>query len=171
MNTSFDKIKRPALRSAALGMLFLLGGVALAGLPKEGDAFPDLAKYNLEGTIPDLHGKIVLVDFFASWCDPCKESFPVLEELHQKYGAKGLVIVAINLDKSKEDMDEFLRKHPASFTILRDASNKLVREVKIPTMPSSFLLDQNGKVYAFHRGFKGAETKKQYLEEIEALLK
>ena len=171
MNTSFDKIKRPALRSAALGMLFLLGGVALAGLPKEGDAFPDLAKYNLEGTIPDLHGKIVLVDFFASWCDPCKESFPAMEELKQKYGDKGLVILAINVDKKKEDMEDFLRKHPVTFTILRDASNKLVNDVKIPTMPSSFLLDRNGKVVAFHRGFKGAETKKKYAEQIEPLLK
>jgi len=81
------------------------------------------------------------------------------------------VIVAVNLDTKKADMEEFLKKHPASFTIVRDASNKLVGQVKIPTMPSSFLLDREGKVYAFHRGFKGEETRKQYTTELETLLK
>ncbi len=94
-----------------------------------------------------------------------------MEELHKKYADKGLVVVAVNLDKKKSDMDEFLKKYPASFAILRDAANKLVTEVKIPTMPSSFLLDKSGKVHSAHRGFKGEETKKKYAEEIEALLK
>ena len=80
-------------------------------------------------------------------------------------------MVAINLDKNKDDMADFLKLHPTSFVIVRDAANKLVREVKIPTMPSSFLIDQNGKVHAFHRGFRGEETRKKYTEEIEALLK
>ena len=168
MNTSSTQVKRSF---TAHVLSLCLAGVALAGLPKEGDAFPDLTKFGLEGTLPDLKGKIVLVDFFASWCDPCKESFPAMEELKQKYGDKGLVIIAINVDKKKADMDEFVKSHPVTFTIVRDASNKLVNEVKIPTMPSSFLLDKNGKVHAFHRGFKGAETKKQYAEQIESLLK
>jgi thiol-disulfide isomerase/thioredoxin len=152
-------------------LCLLLGAAGLAIALKEGDPFPDLTRCGLEGSLPDLHGKIVLVDFFASWCEPCKESFPAMEELHQKYASKGLVIVAVNLDKKKEDMEDFLKKHPASFTVVRDSANKLVSQVKIPTMPSSFLLDRSGNVKAFHRGFKGAETRKQYAEEIEALLK
>jgi cytochrome c biogenesis protein CcmG/thiol:disulfide interchange protein DsbE len=168
MNTSLIKVRTFAI---SLALSFCLCNVAPAAPPKEGDTFPDLSKFGLEGTIPDLHGKVVIVDFFASWCEPCKESFPVMEELIQKYGGKGLVIVAVNVDKKKEDMEDFLKKHPATFTILRDASSKLVSAVKIPTMPSSFLLDKQGKVHSFHRGFKGAETKKQYIEEIESLLK
>jgi cytochrome c biogenesis protein CcmG, thiol:disulfide interchange protein DsbE len=170
MNTSSIKVKRAATTLAALVLSFGLAALALAAPPKVGDAFPDLAKFNLEGTVPDLRGKVVIVDFFASWCEPCKESFPVLEELHQKYGDK-LVIVAVNVDKKKADMDEFLKKHPVTFTVVRDAANKLVAEVKPPTMPSSYVLDKDGKVHSFHRGFKGAETKKKYTEEIEALLK
>jgi thiol-disulfide isomerase/thioredoxin len=168
MNTSLIKVRTFAI---SLALSFCLSNVAPAAPPKEGDTFPDLFKFGLEGAIPDLHGKVVIVDFFASWCEPCKESFPVMEELIQKYGDKGLVIVAVNVDKKKEDMEDFLKKHPATFTILRDASSKLVSAVKIPTMPSSFLLDKEGKVRSFHRGFKGAETKKQYIEEIESLLK
>ena len=169
MNTWSKNIK---LSSTPILAMLILGTVLGTAAPiKEGDAFPDLVKCNLEGTLPDLHGKVVLVDFFASWCEPCKESFPIMEELHQKYGSKGLVIVAVNLDKNKSDMDDFLKKHTADFTIVRDAASKLVGQVKIPTMPSSFLLDRNGRVHAFHRGFKGEETRKKYTEEIESLLK
>jgi peroxiredoxin len=94
-----------------------------------------------------------------------------MEELYKQYAGKGLVIIAINVDKNKADMDDFLKTHPATFVILRDAGNKLVSQVKIPTMPSSFLLGRDGKIIAFHRGFKGDETKKKYSEELEALLK
>ncbi|MFO1476766.1 MAG: TlpA disulfide reductase family protein [Verrucomicrobiota bacterium] len=167
MNTWSRKIK---LVSSAAGLL-LAGGLAFAALPKVGEAFPDITHYGLEGTLPDLHGKVVIVDFFASWCGPCKESFPAMEEIYQKYGPKGLVIVAVNVDKNKSDMDEFLKKHPVTFVIVRDASAKLVSDVKIPTMPSSFLIGPDGKVVAFHRGFKGDETKKEYASEIESLLK
>ena len=171
MNISSIKAKRAATTLAALVLSAGLAGLALAAPLKEGDAFPDLAQFNLEGTVPDLQGKIVIVDFFASWCEPCKASFPVLEGLHKQYSQKGLVIVAVNVDKKKADMEEFLKKHPVTFTVVRDGSAKLVGAVKPPTMPSSFLLDKEGKVHAFHRGFKGEETGKKFVEEIEALLK
>lgn len=169
MNTSSSKNK---VKLTSIAALALLGAFLATAAPlKVGDTFPDLNRFGLEGTVPDIHGKVVLVDFFASWCHPCQESFPVMEELYKKYSSQGLLIVAINLDKNKSDMDDFLKDHPASFVILRDAGNQLVSQVKIPTMPSSFLLDRNGKVHAFHRGFKGEETRKQYTEEIDALLK
>jgi len=122
-------------------------------------------------TAASVKGKVIVLDFYATWCGPCMRAIPHNNAMLKKYADKGLVIIAINLDKNKADMDDFLKSHPATFVILRDASNKLVSQVKIPTMPSSFLLDRDGKVHAFHRGFKGDETRKQYTEEIEALLK
>jgi thiol-disulfide isomerase/thioredoxin len=160
-----------ARKCAALLTLLLTTLLAAAAPLKTGDAFPDLTKFNLEGTLPDTKGKIVLVDFFASWCGPCKESFPAMQELHKKFAGKDFVIIAINLDQKKADMDDFLNKHPADFAIVRDGANKLVSTVKIPTMPTSFLLGRDGKVVSVHRGFKGEETRKKYAEEIEALLK
>jgi thiol-disulfide isomerase/thioredoxin len=145
--------------------------LSAAAALKPGDPFPELSRFGLEGTLPECKGKVVLVDFFASWCGPCKDSFPVMQEFYKKYADRGFVILAVNVDKKKEDMDGFLKKHAVDFPIVRDSANKLVSEVKIPTMPSSFLLDREGKVVAVHRGFKGEETRKQYAEEIEALLK
>jgi thiol-disulfide isomerase/thioredoxin len=157
--------------AGACAALLLGTTLALAGPLKEGDAFPDLTQFGLEGSLPDIKGKVVLVDFFASWCGPCKESFPAMDALQKKYGSRGLVIIAVNLDKKREDMEAFVKAHPAGITIVRDASNKLVGEVKIPTMPSSFILDKQGRVHAAHRGFKGEESVKEYTAEIEALLK
>src|SRR5881394_2838021 len=136
MNTLCNRTKSFAL----LTTLFLATVVAFAATPKPGDAFPDLSKFGLEGTLPDIKGKVVLVDFFASWCGPCKESFPAMQELHKKSADKGLVILAINVDKKKSDMDSFLKARLVNFTVLHDTAGALVNQIKIPSMPTSFLL-------------------------------
>ncbi len=153
----------------------LLAGLAVplsaAGL-KQGDPFPDLAAFKLEGKLPsDLEGKVILVDFWASWCGPCKQSFPAMEELHQRYAAKGLVIIAVSVDEKAGDMESFLKKGHASFTVVRDVGQKLVEKAGVATMPSSFLLDRGGRIRFAHSGYRGEETKKKYAEEIESLLK
>lgn len=149
----------------------LLGSNAGAGGLKTGDTFPDLQAAGLEGHCPaDLKGKTVLVDFWASWCGPCKQSFPVMEELHKQYGPRGLVIIAISVDQNKRDMADFLKKNPVSFAVLRDAAQKLVARVDVAAMPSSFLLDGQGKVRFIHTGFHGVETRKEYERQIESLL-
>jgi len=145
---------------------------ACAGHFKPGDALPDLSQFKLEGKLPDaLKGKVVLLDFWASWCDPCKASFPVMEDLQKRYGPKGLVIVAVNVDEKRADMEDFLKQNLVTFTVVRDAAQKLVGQAGIATMPSSFLIDPEGHVRFAHAGFHGAETRKKYEQEIESLLK
>ena len=108
---------------------------------KVGDTLPELSSFGLEGNLPDdLKGKVVLLDFWASWCGPCKESFPVMDELQQKYGAKGLVILAVNVDENVAAMKDFLKDHPVQFNILHDATKKLVGAANIASMPTSFLI-------------------------------
>src|SRR5664279_662113 len=96
------------------------GNSAFAGI-KTGDNFPDLAGFKLEGKLPDsLKGKVVIVDFWASWCGPCKDSFPVMNDLQKKYADKGLVIIGINEDEEKSDMQDFLKDNAATFVVVRD---------------------------------------------------
>ncbi|MFO1488513.1 MAG: redoxin family protein [Verrucomicrobiota bacterium] len=138
---------------------------------KVGDAFPDLAGFGLEGKLPDnLKGKVVLVDFWASWCGPCKESFPAMDELQKKYADKGLVIIAVNVDEEVSAMKDFLKDHPATFTIVHDATKKLVGTVNIASMPSSLVIGRDGKVVSVHKGFHGKETLAQYQKEFDELL-
>ena len=139
---------------------------------KVGDDLPDLAGYKLEGSpLGALKGKVVIIDFWASWCGPCKDSFPVMNELQKKYGDKGVVIIAVNEDEAKSDMQDFLKQNPAVFTVVRDAKQKLVELAGVQTMPSSFVFDPNGKLRFTHSGFHGDKTHKEYEQQIESLLK
>ena len=164
MNTS--PLKKFAVATLLAGTFF----TASAAL-KVGDTLPDLASFKLEGKLPDaLKGKIIVVDFWASWCAPCAKSFPVLDALQKKY-ADRVIVLAVNVDEKKSKMDAFLEKHAVSFTVVRDAEQKLVAAVEPATMPTSFILDATGTVRFLHNGFHGEDTRKEYISEIESLLK
>lgn len=137
---------------------------------KKGDAFPDLAPMGIEGALPALKGKVVWIDFWASWCGPCAASFPAMDRIYTKYKDRGLVVLGVNVDDDAKKMEKFLKKHPVSFPIVRDARQKLVAMADIQTMPSSVLVDSTGRIVALHSGFKGKETEEAVAKEIEALL-
>ena len=157
---------------AVVGVSLALAAQLASAAPlKVGDPFPDLGRFRLEGKLPEsLAGRVVIVDFWASWCGPCRASFPVMEQLHKEYGPKGVVLIGVNHDDSSRDMEEFLRKYPVSFAVLRDAAKKLVATADIATMPTSFVINRAGKVHSVHNGFLGEATRKQYIQEIEQLL-
>lgn len=161
--------KKTCLLTLIIGLGLALA--ASAGI-KVGDALPELISYKLEGKLPELpKDKVVMIDFWASWCGPCAKSFPIMDELQKKYGPQGLVIIAVSVDEKKADMDDFLKTHAVSFSVVRDAGHKLVEKTGISAMPSSFLIDRHGKIAFAHSGFHGNTTKKQYESEIESLLK
>jgi thiol-disulfide isomerase/thioredoxin len=167
MNTS-SAIR--TLTSLATLVVLAIGLTAQAGW-KAGSPLPDLTQFKLEGTVPaDLKAKVVLIDFWASWCGPCKASFPVLDSLQKDYGPRGLVIIAINQDQTSALMKSFLETHPATFLTVRDAGNLLVAAADVQSMPSSYLFDRAGKLRFLHTGFHGEKTTTQYREEIERLL-
>ena len=163
------------LRNIFISAILLFSVILIRAEVKVGGVFPDLSKYKLDDKLPsDLKGKVVLVDFWASWCGPCKESFPVMDGLQKKYGERGFVIIAVNEDEKKSDMDDFCKDNPTSFVVVRDAGadgKKLVDTTEISVMPSSFLIDAEGKVRFTHSGFHGNDSKKKYEQEIESLLK
>lgn len=137
---------------------------------KTGAALPRLDDFRLEGAVPPLAEKIVLLDFCASWCGPCKKSFPELDKLQQKYRNKGLVVLAVSVDENAADMKAFFAEHPVSFAVVRDARQKLVAAAGVESMPTSLLVDPRGVIRFQHSGFRGEETVRQLTEEIETLL-
>ena len=169
MNTLLVK-KSVWLGALALGMFASATFAGGKGI-KVGDSFPELGSLGLEGNLPgDLKGKVVLVDFWASWCGPCKESFPIMQDLHHKYAEQGLVILAVNVDEDKAAMKDFLKDHPADFIILHDTARKLVSTANIASMPTSFLIGRDGKVVSIHKGCHGKATAAQYAREFDELL-
>ena len=157
------------LSIAVAGVLLLAPGSR--GELKKGDHSPDLKSFRLEGTVPDTRGKVVLLDFWASWCAPCKASFPEMERLYKSYGPRGFTIVAVSVDEKRDNMEHFVKSMRVSFPVVRDAQQKLVAAADVQTMPTSFLIDRSGKVRFVHSGFRGEQTVREYRREIETLLK
>ena len=99
-------------------------------------------------------GEVILVDFWASWCIPCRRSFPWMNDMHRKYADDGLIIVAVNLDQSSDEAAAFLEKYPAEFLVHYDPTGETAREYQIEVMPSSVLIGRDGELIDRHAGFK-----------------
>ena len=152
----------------ALGVALLLSGPAHA--LETGAAFPLATLQQLEGEPPArLEGSILVVDFWASWCAPCKASFPSLSALHTEFKDRGVVVLGVSVDEKKGAYEQFLKRTKPSFPTLRDSSHLLAGAVKVPTMPSSFIVDRTGKVRFVHAGFH-ADTTERLRKEITLLL-
>lgn len=156
--------------------LLSLGALVLIGCPighaqiDVGAKFPELDAVHFEGALPsDLKGAVVLVDFWASWCAPCKASFPALNKIADEFSARGLRVVGVSVDERRPPFEAFVTRLKPSFAVVRDARQELVGQVKVPTMPTSYLVDRTGKVRFVHRGFHD-HTDEELRREIVALL-
>jgi thiol-disulfide isomerase/thioredoxin len=113
------------------------------------------------------HGKTVYLDFWASWCGPCRQSFPWMAQMQQRYQEQGLVIIAVNVDQDRALADKFLAQVPHPFTIEFDANGTLAETYQVAAMPSSIVIDKNGQIIARHAGFfeKNLAQYEQHLRE------
>jgi thiol-disulfide isomerase/thioredoxin len=159
------------LRNGIAAAVFALVAAAMPAQVTPGMAFPALGSCGLTGgSLPETSGKVLFVDFWASWCAPCKASFPTYSQLSTDYASRGLVIVAVSVDDSPDAFAAFVAKMKPSFATMNDAQHRLVGVVQVPTMPTCFLVDRTGKVRFMHAGFHGSQTERDLRGEIEALL-
>ncbi len=114
-------------------------------------------------------GKVVYLDFWASWCRPCLQSFPWMNDLADSYKGRGLVVVAVNVDQDTRLAEDFLQQHPADFHVVFDPDGSLADQYKVQAMPTSFLIGRDGKVRYVHSGFYPKKIG-DYLAQIRALL-
>ncbi len=121
-------------------------------------------------SLSNYNGKVVYLDFWASWCTSCRHSLSWLNELHQKYSSQGLEVVSVNLDSEQAAAKKALSELGLKFTVLFDPQGQTAERYGLETMPSSYLLDQSGKVIAIHSGFNAAKTA-EIEKQIKSLLK
>ncbi len=114
-------------------------------------------------------GKVVIVDFWASWCVPCRRSFPWLNSMYDRYGEDGLVIIGVNLDQERSAADEFLHEFPPEFSIHYDVSKELAKSYGVVAMPTSYLVGRDGAIRKTHYGFKVKKQDEYESAIVEAL--
>ncbi|MSQ98803.1 MAG: TlpA family protein disulfide reductase [Xanthomonadales bacterium] len=173
MHTKINSTAKPAMREqsrlvAGVRASALPGVVLVAFLSLCAAAEAQQKTFRLpqldgagELTLEDFHGKVVYLDFWASWCGPCRKSLPLYEALYQGHEPAQFTVLAINLDEDKEDAVRFLQQHPVSYPVLLDPQGVSAADWQVKVMPSSFLLDGSGAVVKEYAGFE-----ESHLEEI-----
>ncbi|MDM7914738.1 MAG: TlpA disulfide reductase family protein [Candidatus Eisenbacteria bacterium] len=110
-------------------------------------------------------GKVVYLDFWASWCGPCRAAFPWMDEMQRRYGSKGFTVLAVSVDRKREAAEKFLKERSPSFPILFDPEGKVASRYDLKGMPTSFLYDRQGRLHESHLGFDPARS-----GEVEAAI-
>jgi peroxiredoxin len=149
----------------ALGALGLVAALALAGAAgalQQGDRAPDLHGKRLDGkgqlSLEAMRGKVVYLDFWASWCKPCAVSLPALDDLRKEFPAEDFVVFAVNVDRDPAVARNFLSRRPVGYPSLADPEGQLPVRFGVETMPTSFLIDRNGVIRRVHRGFRKSDV-------------
>ena len=153
------------LLAAGLPALAVEPGAAAPAL-----SAPRLGEPRQTVSLEALRGKVVYVDFWASWCVPCRLSMPTLDRLHRKLSARGFAVVGINKDATLADAQRFLARVPVGFSLAQDEQDAIAKAFDVKAMPSGYLIDRRGTVRKVHRGFT-AETAAALEKEVEELLK
>lgn len=160
--------RRAALRGAALLASIALVPARPVVAAIVGAPAPELVARAEAGplTLAEHRGRVVWLDFWASWCAPCRLAFPWMNAMQSRYGAHGLQVVAINLDTRAEPARRFLAESPASFLVGFDPAGDTARRYAIKAMPTSVLIGTDGRVLATHAGFRDADR-----EPLEAAIR
>ena len=159
-------------KSLVLSALIGLAGAAHADLAA-GQRAADFDLPGLDGAhvrMSALRGKVVLLDFWASWCGPCKEELPQLERLKASYAQKGVAIVTVNIDNDRSNAARMAKQLGITLPVALDPEKTVASRYAPPTMPSSYVIDKGGVVRYVHEGFYGAKDVERFKKELDALL-
>lgn len=166
-----NRIELPTRRLLWLGLvcMWLSASVALAGATPA----PDFTLKSREGEnikLSELRGEVVMINFWASWCGPCRQEMPVLNELYERYNPLGFTILGVNVEQDPRKAEALLREIPVDFPILFDTGNQVTEMYKVVAMPSTVLVDRNGQVRFVHKGYKPG-YEEQYQEQVRSLIR
>ena len=160
-------------RAMTLALFAAAGGIpahAMApGAPLPAIVAHGLSEASSPVDLAALRGHVVYVDFWASWCVPCRESLPQIDALYRAYRARGLRVVGVNKDVATDDALRFLKRVNVSFPLVADTDDAVAKAFDVQAMPSGYLVDRKGVVRYVHRGFT-ADTAVELRTEIESLL-
>jgi peroxiredoxin len=155
---------------AALAAALLLSLPALGDMNAPAPPFTLAAKGGSSVSLAQYKGQVVMINFWASWCGPCREEMPLLESIYKKYNKLGFTMIGVNVEPDSKAADEWLKATPVSFPILYDTDSKVSKLYDVAGMPSTVIIDRNGNLRKLHRGYKPGDEN-EYLDSIRALIR
>jgi thiol-disulfide isomerase/thioredoxin len=157
------------LRSTAAALIIALPAIATSAT----GAAPDFQLSSRAGkpvSLAQFKGQVVMLNFWASWCGPCRQEMPLLESIYKKYNRMGFTLLGVNVEPDSQAANEWLKQTPVSFPILYDKDSKVSKLYDVAGMPSTVIIDRSGKLRVLHRGYKPGDEN-EYLDSIRTLMR
>ncbi len=160
-------LKRCAMAALVLGSsAFAAGGDAAGPAP----SFTLTTLAGQPGGLGEYKGQVVMVNFWATWCGPCQQEMPLLDQMYKKYKPAGFTLIGVNVDKESPAVKELLARKPVSFPVLLDPANQVSKAYHVDEMPSSVIIDRKGQIRYVHRGYKPGDEN-DYQDLIRKLIR
>ena len=167
-------MKRKITRASATLLLTIYMAVSgLAGATELNHPAPDFTLKSMAGKnlkLSEMTGNVVLINFWASWCGPCREEMPLLNDLHNRYEALGFTVVGVNVEEDVSGAKSFLQNFPVEFPVLLDNSNQVSKQDKVIAMPATVVVDRYGNMRYLHKGYKSGDEAK-YRQIVKKLVR
>jgi len=158
-------------RIAAVAAALALSLPALAGTSSgPAPAFTLGSRGGQDVSLAQYKGQVVMINFWASWCGPCRQEMPLLESIYKKYNKMGFTLLGVNVEPDSQAANEWLKATPVSFPILYDKDSKVSKLYDVAGMPSTVIIDRNGNLRVLHRGYKPGDEN-EYLDSIRTLIR
>ncbi len=158
-------------RIAAIAATLAIAVPALAGSASApAPQFTLTARGGRDVSLAQYHGQVVMINFWASWCGPCRQEMPLLESIYKKYHKLGFTLLGVNVEPDSKAADDWLQATPVTFPILYDKESKVSRLYEVAGMPSTVIIDRRGKLRMLHRGYKPGDES-EYLDSIRSLIR
>ena len=164
---------KACLRMLAAAVLAIASAGVAAALPPVGKPAPDFAAKSDSGRnvrLSELRGRVVLINFWASWCSPCRQELPLLSKIYSQYRGAGFALLAVNVDDNRKDAESMLKRLDLKFPTLFDGNKKVAKLYGVDTMPATLVIDRDGRVRYVHRGYYDGYERK-YEQQVRELLK
>ena len=138
--------------------------------PAPAPAFTLASRSGQDVSLSQYKGNVVMINFWASWCGPCRQEMPLLESIYKKYNRMGFTMLGVNVEPNSNAANEWLKATPVSFPILYDRDSKVSKLYDVAGMPSTVIIDRSGKLRVLHRGYKPGDEN-EYLDSIRTLIR
>jgi peroxiredoxin len=159
---------KPLLITAA--MVFSAATLQAASTPSPAPDFTLKSRTGENIKLSELRGQVVMINFWASWCGPCRQEMPILDQLYQRYQPMGFTLLGVNVEEDSTAADKILKEIPVTFPVLYDNKNKVSKSYQVQAMPSTFLIDRDGKLRYLHKGYKPG-TEEEYQQQVRELIR